>query len=65
MTTARFETSQGTFTVRLMPEHAPITVANFVDLATGSGNGRTPATANERASLSTTGRSSTASSQTS
>jgi peptidyl-prolyl cis-trans isomerase A (cyclophilin A) len=36
MTNARFVTSDGTFTVRLMPEHAPKTVANFVDLATGA-----------------------------
>jgi peptidyl-prolyl cis-trans isomerase A (cyclophilin A) len=36
MTTATFVTSQGSFTVRLMPEHAPKTVANFVDLATGA-----------------------------
>jgi peptidyl-prolyl cis-trans isomerase A (cyclophilin A) len=35
MTTASFVTTMGTFTVRLMPEHAPKTVANFVDLATG------------------------------
>jgi peptidyl-prolyl cis-trans isomerase A (cyclophilin A) len=35
MPTATFVTSQGSFTVRLMPEHAPMTVANFVDLATG------------------------------
>jgi peptidyl-prolyl cis-trans isomerase A (cyclophilin A) len=35
MTTARFITSLGTFTARLMPEHAPDTVANFVELATG------------------------------
>ncbi|HEY7755939.1 MAG TPA: peptidylprolyl isomerase, partial [Actinomycetota bacterium] len=35
MTTATFVTSMGSFTVRLMPEHAPKTVANFVDLATG------------------------------
>jgi len=33
--TARFVTSQGSFVVRLMPEHAPLTVSNFVDLATG------------------------------
>ena len=32
---AKFVTSEGTFTVRLMPDHAPTTVANFVDLATG------------------------------
>ena len=35
MTTATFVTSIGSFTVRLMPEHAPKTVANFTDLATG------------------------------
>jgi peptidyl-prolyl cis-trans isomerase A (cyclophilin A) len=35
MTTATFVTNKGSFTVRLMPEHAPKTVANFVDLATG------------------------------
>jgi peptidyl-prolyl cis-trans isomerase A (cyclophilin A) len=35
LTTATFVTSMGSFTVRLMPEHAPKTVANFVDLATG------------------------------
>jgi peptidyl-prolyl cis-trans isomerase A (cyclophilin A) len=36
MTTATFLTTMGSFTVRLMPEHAPETVANFVALATGS-----------------------------
>jgi peptidyl-prolyl cis-trans isomerase A (cyclophilin A) len=35
MPNATFVTSMGSFTVRLMPEHAPKTVANFVDLATG------------------------------
>ncbi len=35
MSTATFVTNQGSFTVRLMPEHAPITVQNFVGLATG------------------------------
>ncbi|MGH2819619.1 MAG: peptidylprolyl isomerase [Actinomycetota bacterium] len=35
MSDARFQTSLGSFTVRLMPEHAPRTVANFTDLATG------------------------------
>jgi peptidyl-prolyl cis-trans isomerase A (cyclophilin A) len=34
--TAKFFTSEGSFTARLMPEHAPETVANFVGLATGS-----------------------------
>ncbi|HEX5950100.1 MAG TPA: peptidylprolyl isomerase [Actinomycetota bacterium] len=36
MTTATFVTSMGPFAVRLMPEHAPTTVANFVELATGA-----------------------------
>jgi peptidyl-prolyl cis-trans isomerase A (cyclophilin A) len=33
--TATFATSKGSFKVKLMPEHAPATVKNFVDLATG------------------------------
>jgi peptidyl-prolyl cis-trans isomerase A (cyclophilin A) len=36
MPTATFVTSMGAFTVRLMPDHAPNTVANFVGLATGA-----------------------------
>jgi peptidyl-prolyl cis-trans isomerase A (cyclophilin A) len=36
MPTATFVTSLGEFTVRLMPEHAPRTVANFTELATGA-----------------------------
>jgi peptidyl-prolyl cis-trans isomerase A (cyclophilin A) len=36
MPTATFVTSMGSFTVRLMPEHAPNTVSNFVALATGA-----------------------------
>jgi cyclophilin family peptidyl-prolyl cis-trans isomerase len=35
-TYAHFETSMGNFTVRLMPERAPKTVANFVGLAEGT-----------------------------
>jgi peptidyl-prolyl cis-trans isomerase A (cyclophilin A) len=35
VSTATFVTSKGSFTVTLMPEHAPETVKNFVDLATG------------------------------
>ena len=35
MPTATFKTSAGSFTVKLMPEHAPKTVANFTELATG------------------------------
>jgi peptidyl-prolyl cis-trans isomerase A (cyclophilin A) len=36
MPTATFETNRGAFTVRLLPEHAPKTVENFVGLAQGS-----------------------------
>src|SRR4029453_12466623 len=36
LTEATFVTSMGSFTARLMPEHAPKTVANFVELAQGS-----------------------------
>ena len=36
MPTATFVTNQGSFTVSLMPEHAPKTVENFVGLATGA-----------------------------
>jgi peptidyl-prolyl cis-trans isomerase A (cyclophilin A) len=35
MSTATFVTSLGEFKVRLMPEHAPKTVANFTELAKG------------------------------
>jgi peptidyl-prolyl cis-trans isomerase A (cyclophilin A) len=36
MPEATFVTSEGSFTVRLMPDHAPMTVENFVGLATGT-----------------------------
>ena len=39
---ATFITRQGPFTVRHMPEHAPTTVANFVDLATGKREWKDP-----------------------
>ena len=42
MPSAKFVTSEGTFTVRLMPEHAPTTVANFIDLATGKREWKDP-----------------------
>jgi peptidyl-prolyl cis-trans isomerase A (cyclophilin A) len=42
MTTATFTTSMGTFKARLMPEHAPVTVKNFTNLATGSREWRDP-----------------------
>ncbi len=35
MPTPTFVTPNGSFTVRLMSDHAPVTVANFVELATG------------------------------
>ena len=36
MPEATFVTSEGSFTVRLMPDHAPMTVENFVGLAKGT-----------------------------
>ena len=43
MTTyATFTTNQGTFKVKLMPDHAPTTVANFVDLAQGKREWKDP-----------------------
>ena len=42
MPTATFHTNQGTFAVKLMPEHAPNTVANFTGLATGSKEWKDP-----------------------
>ena len=42
MPTARFVTNKGTFTATLMPEHAPQTVANFIDLATGKREWKDP-----------------------
>jgi len=36
VTSATFHTSNGSFTARLMPEHAPHTVENFVGLAMGN-----------------------------
>jgi peptidyl-prolyl cis-trans isomerase A (cyclophilin A) len=44
MTTATFDTSAGTFKVRLFDDQAPKTVANFVGLATGSKEWTDPAT---------------------
>ena len=45
---AVFKTSQGPFTVELIPEHAPATVANFVELATGEREWRDPRTGRAR-----------------
>ena len=59
MTTATFVTNKGSFTVTLMPEHAPKTVANFVDLATGGREWTDPRTGRRRPTRCTPGRSST------
>jgi peptidyl-prolyl cis-trans isomerase A (cyclophilin A) len=42
MPTATFVTNRGDFKAKLMPEHAPKTVANFVDLATGGRSWKDP-----------------------
>ena len=42
MPTATFVTSEGTFKAKLLPDSAPITVANFVDLASGKREWRDP-----------------------
>ncbi len=45
---ATFVTSEGAIKVKLLPEHAPKTVANFVDLATGAKEWRHPRTGETR-----------------
>jgi peptidyl-prolyl cis-trans isomerase A (cyclophilin A) len=47
-TYARFETTQGNFTVRLFDKEAPNTVANFVGLAEGTKEWTDPATGQNR-----------------
>ena len=42
MASATFHTSSGDFTVQLLGEHAPNTVANFTELATGKREWRDP-----------------------
>jgi len=42
MTIATFTTSMGTFKVRLISDHAPVTVQNFIDLATGNREWKDP-----------------------
>jgi peptidyl-prolyl cis-trans isomerase A (cyclophilin A) len=42
MPTATFVTNRGSFTVELLPKHAPKTVENFVGLATGQKEWRDP-----------------------
>ncbi len=48
MTAATFVTNRGSFTATLMPEHAPKTVKNFVDLATGGRTWTDPTDGSER-----------------
>jgi peptidyl-prolyl cis-trans isomerase A (cyclophilin A) len=47
---ARFDTTQGSFTIRLFDQQAPWTVANFVGLAEGTKEWKDPVTG-ERKSL--------------
>ena len=42
MPTATIHTNRGSFTVRLMPDHAPKTVDNFVGLASGAKEWKDP-----------------------
>jgi peptidyl-prolyl cis-trans isomerase A (cyclophilin A) len=49
MPTATFVTSMGSFTVSLMPDHAPVTVDNFVALATGTKEWTDPRDGSQRA----------------
>ncbi|MEA2453212.1 MAG: peptidyl-prolyl cis-trans isomerase [Actinomycetota bacterium] len=48
MSTATFHTSAGTFTVRLFPDHAPKTVANFTELAKGEREWKDPRDGNKK-----------------
>ena len=64
---ATLVTSKGTIKVRLLPDHAPMTVDNFVGLATGTKEWKDPRDGKKKtepvprpATASTTGRSSTA-----
>ena len=47
-TYARFDTTEGTFTIHLFEKEAPKTVANFVGLAEGTKEWRDPATGERR-----------------
>jgi peptidyl-prolyl cis-trans isomerase A (cyclophilin A) len=47
-TYAEFETSEGTFTIRLFDKEAPKTVANFVGLAEGTKEWRDPSTGEKK-----------------
>jgi len=54
MTTATLHTTMGDIVVELFPDHAPKTVANFVELATGARNGLTHALAKNQLPIFTT-----------
>jgi len=45
---ARFETTEGTFTIRLFDKEAPQTVANFVGLAEGTKEWKDPSTGEKK-----------------
>ena len=47
-TYARFETTEGTFTIRLFDKEAPNTVANFIGLAEGTKEWTDPATGQKK-----------------
>jgi len=47
---ARFDTTEGPFTIRLFEKEAPLTVANFVGLADGSKEWKDPATGERKQS---------------
>jgi peptidyl-prolyl cis-trans isomerase A (cyclophilin A) len=47
-TYAKFETSEGSFTIRLFDKEAPNTVANFVGLAEGTKEWKDPATGEKK-----------------
>jgi len=47
-TYARFETTEGSFTVRLFEKEAPNTVANFIGLAEGTKEWRDPSTGEKK-----------------
>ncbi len=49
-TYAKFETTEGVFTVRLFDKEAPNTVANFIGLAEGTKEWRDPATGEKKKS---------------
>ena len=61
-TYAEFDTTEGSFTVRLFEKEVPKTVANFVGLAEGTKEWRDPSTGEKRRPRTTTASSFIASS---